>query len=149
NAYADSGNFVRAEEILGDLVSFGADVADPLERAKIYWAQSRMHALRGEEDQAARHAARAMDVLEFSDQSYHFALAHQLLAHIEINRGNIDRAVDLLDQAAPLVASSARPFERASLQLERARALMKRGDREEAAALAMDAVAILEHASTP
>jgi tetratricopeptide (TPR) repeat protein len=148
NAYADSGNFVRAEEVLGDLISVGSDLADPLARARIYWTQSRMHSLRGDEEQAIRHATRAMDVLEFSDESYHFALAHQLLAHIEINRGNVDRAVELLDQAAPLVAFAGRPFERASLELERARALLKRGDAEAAAALAMEAVAILETAST-
>ena len=64
-----------------------------------------------------RYAQRAVEVLEFSDESYYAALAHQLLAHIEIERGNPEPALELLEAAAPLIEASGRPFERASLEL--------------------------------
>jgi len=147
NAYSDTGNFARSEEVLGDLIASSSELADPLARARIYWAQSRMHTLKRDEDTAARYAERAVEVLAFSDESYYAALAHQLLAHIEIERGNAERAIELLEAAAPLVETSGRPFERASLQLERARAFVKLGREEEAASLAMGTTAVLEHAS--
>jgi transcriptional regulator with XRE-family HTH domain len=147
NAYSDTGNFTRAEEILGNLISASSALRDPLSRARIYWAQSRMHALKREDAAAAKYAKRAIQVLEFSDQSYYAALAHQLLAHIEIERGNAERGAELLEQAAPLVQMSGRPFERASFELERARALMQLGREQEAASIAMGASRTLEHAS--
>ena len=148
NAYSDSGNFAAAEDVLGSLVADVSGLADPLGRARIYWSQSRMHALKHDADSAARYAQRALEVLEVAGQTYYAALAHQLLAHIEIDRGNAEHAVELLDEAVPLVEASGRPFERANLQLERARALMSLGREEEAASLAMEAAGVLEHASS-
>jgi tetratricopeptide (TPR) repeat protein len=147
NSYTDTGNFAAAEAILGEVISVSGGLDDPLGRARIYWAQSRMHALKRDEDTAARYAEKALEVLEVSNQAYYAALAHQLLAHVEIDRGNADRAIELLDQAQPLIDSSGRPFERASFQLERARALMNIGRQNEAASLAMATTAVLEQAS--
>ena len=148
NAYSDTGNFVAAEAVLGELLAEAGGLADPIGRARIYWAQSRMHTLKHDADSAARYAQRALEVLDVAGQTYYAALAHQLLAHIEVDRGNAERAVELLDEAAPLVEASGRPFERANLQLERARALMSLGKEEEAASLAMEAAGVLEHASS-
>lgn len=147
-AYSDTGNFTAAEAVLGELIAASAGMTDPMTRARIFWAQSRMHALRNDGESAARYAERALEVLDTSGESYYFALAHHLLAHIEIDRGNADRAIELLDNAAPLVAASGRPFERANMQLERARAMAVLGEKAEAAALAMEAAGVLENASS-
>lgn len=147
NAYSDSGVFSSAEAILGEIIAESSTLDDPLGRARIYWAQSRMHALRRDDDNAIRYAERALEVLEVAKQSYYAALAHHLLAHIELDRGNTERAIDLLDEAQPLIEASGRPFETANFQLERARALMKLGRRKQAASLAMETVGILEQAS--
>jgi tetratricopeptide (TPR) repeat protein len=147
NAYADTANFVRAEEILGDLVSKDETVVEPLARARVLWAQSRLHALKHDTVSAARYARHALEILRVSDQTYYVALAHQLLAHIELDRGNGAEAMKLLDEAAPLIEASGRPFENASLQIERARAFMKLGQKKKAAGIAMGASAVLEKAS--
>jgi tetratricopeptide (TPR) repeat protein len=147
NAYADSGNFAAAESILGEVISAADGLTDPLSKAKIFWTQSRMHALRRDFGNAASYAEKALDVLRLSDQGYYLALAHHLLAHIELDRGNVDRALELLDFAQPLIQDSGRPFETANIQLERARALLRSGRRKQAASLAMSTAAVLEHAS--
>lgn len=147
NAYSDSGNFAAAEAVLGETIAAAASAAEPLGRARIYWTQSRMHALRHDTENAARYAQRALEVLRFSDDAFYLGRAHQLLAHIEIDRGNSDRALQLLDQAQPYIQASGRPYESASVQLERARALMKVGKKKQAASLAMSTAAVLEGAS--
>lgn len=147
NAYSDTANFAQAEALLGELVANNGEIADPLARARIFWSQSRMHALKREGDSAAHYAELALEVLELSDQSYYAALAHLLLAHIELDRDNAERALELLDEAEPLVTASGRPYERANLQLERARALAKLGRGDEAVSLAMATNPLLEQSS--
>jgi len=147
NAYSDTAEFAQADALLGELIAVGGELADPLMRARIYWSQSRMHALKNEGDDAARYAELALEVLELSHQSYYAALAHLLLAHIETDRDNPQRALELLDEAEPLVNASGRPYERANLQLERARAMAKLGRGEEAITIAQETSALLEQVS--
>jgi len=147
NAYSDTASFDEADALLGDLVAVSGDLADPLMRARVYWSQSRMHALSNDGDSAAHYAELALDVLELSHHSYYAALAHLLLAHIELDRDNPQRALELLDEAEPLVNASGRPYERANLQLERARAHAKLGHTDEAIALATATTPLLEQVS--
>jgi tetratricopeptide (TPR) repeat protein len=147
NAYADTANFGAAEDILGALLAEAPRVDDPISRARILWAQSRMHALRKDGDNAARFAERALQVLEVAGYGYYVGLAQQLLAHIELDRGNGERALELLEEASPLIRQGGRPFEEAALLLERARAMLALGRRKQAAAMSMEATATLEHAS--
>jgi tetratricopeptide (TPR) repeat protein len=147
NAYSDTGDFARAEALLGELIATSTELADPLMRARVYWSQSRMHARKHEGDSAAHYAELALEVLELSDQSYYAALAHLLLAHIELDRDNPRRALELLDEAEPLVTASGRPYERANLQLERARGLATLGHGAEAVSLALAAGPLLEQTS--
>ena len=147
NAYSDTANFGPAAALLGELVESSAEIADPLVRARIFWSQSRMHARKEEGDSAAHYAELALEVLELSDQSHYAALAHLLLAHIELDRGNPERALELLDEAEPLVTGGGRPAERANLQLERARAHAKLGRRDDAVSLAVAVTPLLDQAS--
>ena len=140
NAYSDSSNFTAAEQTLSRAIVLSEEVPDPFTRAKMLWAQSRLHALQGDPAAAARYAERALVILEVSDYGFHVGLANQLLAHIELDRGNADRALELLDRAAPYVVDSGRAFELASLRIEQARALAQLGRNEEAASVAMQAV---------
>jgi tetratricopeptide (TPR) repeat protein len=59
------------------------------------------------------------------------------LAHLELDRGNAQEALDLLEEGWPLLEASANGLERAQYRLEEARALARLGRSEEAAALAM------------
>jgi tetratricopeptide (TPR) repeat protein len=147
NAYSDSANFAGAEEALAHAISISGEVNDPFTRAKMLWAQSRLHALQNDPATAARYAQRALEILEVSDHTFHVGLAHQLLAHIELDRGNAERAVELLERGEPTIAASGRPFELASLRVEQARALVQLGRREEAAAAAMEGAGLLNELS--
>jgi len=133
----DSGNLGRAEELLGRALALGKNSSNPSVLAHLYWTQSRLHAERGEPETAARYARRALEILRLTEDTYRTARAHQLLAHIELDRGNAQEALDLLEEGWPLIEASGNGLERAQYRLEEARALARLGRSEEAAALAM------------
>jgi tetratricopeptide (TPR) repeat protein len=136
-ALVDAGNFGRAEELLGQALARGKDMEDPQVRVSLYWSQSRLHAERNDSETASRYARRALEYLLLTEDSRRTALAYQLLAHIELDRGNPEEARELLEQGWPLLEQSGNALERAQYRLEEARALAKLGRNEEAAALAM------------
>jgi tetratricopeptide (TPR) repeat protein len=148
-AYAliDAGNLGRAEELLGRALALGSKSQDPLVRAKLYWSQSRLHAERNDQDTAADYARRALEILLLTEDTYRTARAHQLLAYIELNRGNAEEALELLAQGWPLLERSGNKLERAQYRLEEARALAKLGRSEEAAALAMQVSGLISDAA--
>src|ERR671922_64270 len=67
-------------------------------------------------------------------------------AHIELDRGQADEALRVLEEGRPLLESHANPVEQAQYQLEEARALAKLGRNEEAAALAMQISGLISDA---
>jgi transcriptional regulator with XRE-family HTH domain len=142
-AFMDTGDFRAAEQALVDVLRAVDGLDEPISRARALWAQSRFRALQNDTEAAALYAERALEILEVSDQDYYAALAHQLLAHIELDRGNGDRALELLASASPRIAASGRRFEQARFEIERARALLATGRREEAASVAMTAAAAI------
>jgi tetratricopeptide (TPR) repeat protein len=146
NALIDSGNLPRAEELLGRVLAVGKDFSSPSVRAHLYWSQSRLHAERNNPETAARYARRALEVLCATEDTYRTARAYQLLAHIELDRGNPEEALFLLGQGWPLLESSGNKLERAQYRLEEARALAMLGRQEEAAALAMQISGLISDA---
>ena len=145
DALIDSGNFGRAEEVLVGALAIGKDSINPNVRINLYWTQSRLHAERNDAETAARYARRALEVLRMTEDTYRTGRAHQLLAHIELDRGKPDEALAILDEGWPLL-EAANPLERAQYRLEEARALAKLGRKEEAAALAMQISGIIADA---
>jgi tetratricopeptide (TPR) repeat protein len=143
HALIDSGNFGRAEELLGQALAIGKEWHNPRVRAHLYWTQSRLHAERNEPEPAARYARRALEVLRLTEDTYRAARAHQLLAHIELDREQPEEALRVLGAGRPLLEANANPVERAQYRLEEARALAKLGRKEEAAALAMQISGII------
>jgi tetratricopeptide (TPR) repeat protein len=137
NALIDSGNLGRAEEVLGKVLALGKQSENPSVLAHLYWSQSRLHAERNNAEAAARYAHRALEVLRMTEDTYRTARAHQLLAHIELDRGNAHEALELLREGWPMLERSGNKLERAQYRLEEARALAKVGRAEEAGALAM------------
>jgi tetratricopeptide (TPR) repeat protein len=137
HALIDSGNLGRAEELLGSAIALGSGSESPSVRAQLFWSQSRLHAERGDPVTAARFARSALEILRLTEDTYRTARAHQLLAHLELDRGNAEEALDLLEEGWPLLEASANGLERAQYRLEEARALARLGRSEEAAALAM------------
>jgi tetratricopeptide (TPR) repeat protein len=146
DALIDSGNFGRAEEVLANALAIGKDSINPNVRINLYWTQSRLHAERKDAETAARYARRALEVLRMTEDTYRTGRAHQLLAHIELDRGRAEEALGILDDGWPLLEASGNPLERAQYRLEEARALAKIGRNEEAAALAMQISGIIADA---
>jgi tetratricopeptide (TPR) repeat protein len=144
----DIGNLAGAEQVLADVLRKVEGLDDSLSRARALWAQSRLRTMENDAEGAIVYAERALEILEVSDQDYYAALAHQLLAHIELDRGNGERAAALLEQAAPMIARSGRPFEAASFRIEQARALLAAGRRDEAASVALAASAAMTELSS-
>lgn len=147
NAYIDNNEFDEAREVLEQTVDKAENARDPVFRARIYWSLSRLHALQGEPADAARYARKALELLELTEHTTYAARAHQLLAHVELDRGNADEALGLLDRGLPLIVESSNHVDEALFRLERARALAQLGRSEEATALAQRSAEMLENAS--
>jgi tetratricopeptide (TPR) repeat protein len=147
NALIDAGRYGRATELLGDALAATADAHDPIVQARIWWSQSRLHENQGDSETAVRYARRALQTLALTEHSGYTARAHQLLAHIELDRGNADEALELLKTGYPLVERSGNRYEQAMFRIDQARALAQLGQGEEAASLAMEASGSIAEAS--
>jgi tetratricopeptide (TPR) repeat protein len=143
NAYIDTNELAAAEELLGKTIEHAPNSADPIFRARIFWSQSRLYAMREEATTAARYARKALELLELTEHTHYAARAHHLLAHVELDRGNSAEALDLIDRGLPLIEASGNRAEIAVFRLERARALVRLGRKDEAGALAMESAELL------
>jgi tetratricopeptide (TPR) repeat protein len=146
NAYIDSGNFSRAEAVLGDALAGAREMLDPRVRANLYWSQSRLYSSEGRPDLAAHYIQLAVATLKATEDTVWAARALLLYAFIEIDRGHGQEALDLIEEARPILASSGDEVEEAVLEIERARALSLVGDEEEAVSLMLGLVPRLAEA---
>jgi tetratricopeptide (TPR) repeat protein len=147
HALIDAGNLGRADELLGHALATGKASQSPSVRAQLYWSQSRLHEEKNDPETAARYARRALELLLLTEDTYRTARAHQLLAYIELSRGNGEHALELLEEGWPLIEQSGNKLERAQYRLEEARALAKLGRGEEAGALAMQISGLISDAA--
>jgi tetratricopeptide (TPR) repeat protein len=143
NTYIDLGNPSRASTVLAEVLSDVAELKDPRLVASVYWSQARLHTLERRHDVAAEFAQRALETLRVAEDERTIAFAEQLLAYIEIERGNPSAALELLDEAAPTIDRVAEPLERAVFHLERARALSELRRSDEAFAVLVEIGPIL------
>ncbi len=143
NALIDSARFGRAEELLGGLLAELGETSDPGEHARLYWSQSRLHALKGDHDSAARYARRTLELLELTEDTQRLAHAHQLLAFVELERGRPAEALELLQRGRKLLACTAGAIEQAQFRLEEARALAALGETDRARTEAMAVAGLL------
>lgn len=148
NVYIDAGEDGEAERLLEQTVDQAPNSTDLIFRARLYWSQSRLYALREDPATAARYARKALELLELTEHTQYAARAHHLLAHVELDRGNAAEALDLLERGLPLVEASGNKVETAMFQLEKARALVRLDRRDEAEALARESTEILREASS-
>jgi tetratricopeptide (TPR) repeat protein len=140
NAYIDDARFSEATDLLARLLEDASD-GDALGLARLYWSQSRLHALRGEPESAARLARRALELLEATEHTQYLAKAYHLVAFAELDRGRPEEALELLRRGRALLGPRATVQETATFEIEEARALARLGRLEEAASLAMAAAA--------
>jgi tetratricopeptide (TPR) repeat protein len=138
NTYIDLGDTSRSSDVLAEAIGDLAELKDPRLLASVYWSQARLHTLERRHDLAAEFAERALETLRVAEDERTIAFAEQLLAYIELERGNASAALELLDGAASTIDRVAEPLERAVFQLERARALTELGRGDEALDLLRD-----------
>ena len=142
NALIDGNDFDSAAAVLAETTGLSESTRDPLLMARLFWSQSRLHALRGDTGRAAQYARRALEIVELTEHDYYVARAHELLAHIELDRERPEEALRLLERGWPMLESG-NDVEKASYRLEEARALAQLDRRDEAAALAMEVAGLL------
>ncbi len=147
NALIDTGEFAEAERLLGRTLELAPNSRDPIFRARLFWSHSRLHALQNDTATAARYARRALDILDLTEHTYYAAQAHQLLAHIELDRNKPTEALELIRNGIAMLAESGTKIDHALFRLEEARALLQLGERDEAAAIALESAGQLAEAS--
>lgn len=142
NALVDLSSFAEASEVLGDVLTESAG-GDPLMLARLQWAQSRLHAMKGETELASRYARKALNLLEATEFTQYRSRAHHLLAFIEIDAGNYREALELIEQGRDLARCGGTAFDVARFDLEEARARAALGELSEASLLVSRAAAEL------
>jgi tetratricopeptide (TPR) repeat protein len=143
-ALTDAGRFDEAEAILGEGLEAGRGIKDPITRARLLWSQARLRGEQGETEQATQFARKALEVLRTTEHTHFIALTHEMLAILYNDLGRSQEALDLLREAWPMLEATASPIQIAHFRIEEARALAGVGEKEEAAAMAMDAVGALK-----
>jgi tetratricopeptide (TPR) repeat protein len=146
NALIDQAEFAEAEALLAPTLEQAERSRDPLLRARLYWSQSRLHAEQDEPEQAASYARKALEILELTEHATYVARARQLLAHIELDRGEASEALTLLAEGRELMLGASE-LEQAQYRLEEARALAALGEREQAIKLALEVSGVMARAA--
>jgi tetratricopeptide (TPR) repeat protein len=147
NTLVDSGSFDRAEELLGDALAQNEADGDPLTNARLWWTQSRLHTLQNEPTLAEKYARLALDTLLLTEHTRYVALARQVLAHIYLDEGRADEALEVLEPARVTLEASDNAYDRGVIRVELARALVEVGRIDEAMPLAEAAAAELREVS--
>jgi tetratricopeptide (TPR) repeat protein len=115
--------------------------------ARVFWSQSRLHSMRHESGLAGRYARRALEILERTENDAYVGMAYHLLAYAEVEAGNADEALLLLDRGRTLFGRELTGRDDARFSLEEARALMTLGRNSEAALKAARALELLDAVS--
>jgi tetratricopeptide (TPR) repeat protein len=138
NLLIDSGSLPLAQELLASSIEKAETAADPMLQARLYWSQSRLRSAEVSPETAARNARMALASIELTESVEYAATAHNLLARIELERGNAAGALDLLERGHELAMRMGGGSVDGRFRIEKARALAALGRDEEAVALATE-----------
>ncbi len=144
NVLIDNGNLASARELLGHSLAKSEESTDPILQARLYWSQSRLHSAEANAEAASRYARMALAAIELTENISYAARAHQLLAHVELEQGNAEEALDLVDRGQALAARAGGADADGYFKIVRAQALAQLGREEEAIAGAMELAGAFE-----
>ena len=144
NALIDVGAFGQAEQALAGVIRIADGSADPVTSARILWSQSRLHSMRGEPMLAGRYARHALSILERTENNAYVGMAHHLAAYAEIESGNFEDALALLERGRELFGNEMGKRDDARFSMEEARALIGLDRHADAARAASKALELLE-----
>ena len=142
-ALSDQNEFSRAEEVVTNALATGRESLDPYTRARVYWAKAKLRGEQGDADGALRYAYQALAALELTEDLHYTAVAHLLIAQVELERDNAQEALTHLEDGLPIIERTGSPVDRAGFLVEQARAHARLGDRDEVEALAKQVTDLL------
>jgi tetratricopeptide (TPR) repeat protein len=142
-ALTDAGRLDEAEDVLAEGLEAGRGIKDPISRARLLWSQARLRGEQGKSELAAQYARKALEVLRTTEHTHFIALTHEMLASLYNDLGRNREALELLTEAWPMLQATATPLQVAHYRIEEARALAGLGQKERAAAMAMEAIGSL------
>jgi tetratricopeptide (TPR) repeat protein len=144
NVLIDNRNLASASELLGHSLAKSEESTDPILQARLYWSQSRLHSAEANAEAASRYARMALAAIELTENISYAARAHRLLAHVELEQGNAEEALDLVDRGQALAARARGADADGYLKIVRSQALAQLGREEEAIAGAMELAGAFE-----
>lgn len=147
NALIDNGSIGRAENTLADVQRLAGQISDPSASARLFWTQSRLHSARREPELASRYARRSLEILERTENNTYVGMAYHSLAFTEIEAGNGESALELLERGRALFGSDLGPKDEAKFSIEEARALSSLGRTGDAARVAARALGVIDQLS--
>ena len=145
-ALTDNAEYSTAERVILKALEKGRDLKDPPSRARLLWSQSRLLIEQGRSVEAEKYARRTLETLRTTEDAFAVAMILQTLAHIKLELGQPEAALELLDEGWPTVAASGSPLQQTQYQVERARAFAATGELERAGSLAMECASSLGEA---
>lgn len=138
------GQLDRARDLLAEAVERAEGYSLPSARVALYWSLARVAWMQADSDAALDYVARAIGLLDASDDSLQLARAHLLSAQIGNLDGRVKETGHHLAQADRLLALGGDTDDIGILRAEQAKHAAKSGQPEHALRLAHEAVAALE-----
>ena len=138
------GQLDRARDLLAEAVERAEGYSLPSARVALYWSLARLAWMQADSDAALDYVARAIGLLDASDDSLQLARAHLLSAQIGNLDGRGTQTGHHLAQADRLLALGGDSDDIGILRAEQAKHAAKSGHPEHALRLADEAVAALE-----
>jgi tetratricopeptide (TPR) repeat protein len=141
--FAAIGRLDRAREVLAEAVERAEGYSLSSARVVLYWSLARVAWMQADSDAALGYMARAIGLLEVSDDTLQLARAHLVSGQICNLDGRVTEAGKYLAQADRLFALDADTDDLGNLRAEQAKHAAKLGDPQRALALARDAIEAL------
>jgi tetratricopeptide (TPR) repeat protein len=148
-AYAEVGDFGRANSALAAALGDRVEEADLAARAEAYHAMGRRYAANGQIDLAIRYTDRALLVFELIDDDRTIAEAHLVFAQRLLDAGDATRAAAHLAGARAMIGTRPEPEDLGFLLVEEARCALLAGDTAAAGTTARRAIEVLAGAANP
>jgi transcriptional regulator with XRE-family HTH domain len=138
------GEIGRAREVLAEATKRGEGYGNPSARVLLYWSLARVDWMQGDSESALSYMARAIGLLEASDDTLQLARAQLVTAQICNLDKRYEEARPHLDQAERLLVLAAEADDLGVLRAEQAKQLAHTGDYARAIACGEEAVALVK-----
>jgi transcriptional regulator with XRE-family HTH domain len=141
--YQDTEALDDAREALELALRHGRELSDPYSTIRVYWAAARLAAHAGDYHAAQLGVARAIALLEATEDTVQLARAHLLGTEIALWDGDLAAAADHLEAAERILPDSPALQDRAGLRIQQAFVAARTGDAAAAIDFANEAVGFL------